>query len=331
MEKIENHQKIVVYAAFILVAFILGAWILFRLIGILFVWLIAFILMTALNPFVEWLEHHHVPRALGVLLVFVGVISVFSLVVVGLTPPLIRETTSLIASLSRTFDYSNFVQFDVNFLTSQIQTLSQSALNVIKFISSAASNIFAVVSLVVITVYMLMERHRLKRYLKYIFRNGNGEKQAEIMLSSIETQLGGWVRGELLLMAIIGVMSYLGLSLMRIPYALPLALLAALCELIPNIGPIISAIPAILFGYSIAPVLAIAVAVLFIFIHQSENHLIVPFVMKQSTGLDPLVTLFCLTVGATLGGIAGAVLAVPLFITGDVVVKSFYYSKKIHE
>ena len=133
-------------------------------------------------------------------------------------------------------------------------------------------------------------------------------------LNLIETKLGGWARGQLLLMLAIGVVTYIGLLVLGIPYALPLALLAGIFEMIPFIGPIIAAIPAIILGFSASPFLGFATLTFAILIQQLENYVFVPKIMEKSTGVSPIIILIGLAVGYRLAGITGTIISVPVII-----------------
>ena len=153
-------------------------------------------------------------------------------------------------------------------------------------------------------------------------------KRVGRVVKNIEQRLGSWVQGQLFLMLIIGVVSYIGLLLLKIDFALPLAILAGLLEIVPTIGPIISAIPAVIIGLSMTPVTALLVALLFFLIHQSENTLVVPFVMKKSVGLPPLLTIIALMIGGKLAGIAGVVLAVPVVLIIQEILHEYFNTEK---
>jgi len=128
----------------------------------------------------------------------------------------------------------------------------------------------------------------------------------------------------------IGLMSYVGLSLFGIEYALPLAILAGLLEIIPIVGPIISAIPAIIIALTISPspFLAIAVAILYFIIQQFENHIIVPMIMKQAVGIPPVITILAILIGGRLAGISGALLSIPIFICLHILFQEFFTSRE---
>ena len=170
--------------------------------------------------------------------------------------------------------------------------------------------------------YLVLERPNLHKYLLKLFDDKEAEAKAEKLVLDIEKQVGGWVRGELFLMLIIGVMTYLGLFLLGVPYALPLAVLAGLLELVPNLGPTMAAVPAIVIALTVSPVIALGTLILSIVIQQLENNLIVPKVMQSATGTEPLATIIVLLVGFTLGGIAGAVLSMPIYLTIQTVYKA---------
>ena len=135
------------------------------------------------------------------------------------------------------------------------------------------------------------------------------------IISKIELRLGAWVRGQLILAVTIGICTYFGLLLLKIPFALPLALLAGILEIVPIIGPIIAAIPAIIIAFTISPILAVATIALYVIIQQLESNLVVPYVMRKAVGLPPIATIIALMAGAKLAGIGGALLAIPIFVT----------------
>ena len=184
------------------------------------------------------------------------------------------------------------------------------------------SNILTVFTIAVFTFYFLLERNNLRKFLDIFVGDDLGDRLV-IVVKDIEERLGAWVRGQLLLALIIGLASYLGLFILGISYVLPLALIAGILEMVPIIGPIISAIPAIIVALTVSPGLALAVAALYIIIQQLENNLIVPTVMHKVLGMPPLAILLALMVGGRLGGVVGIILAVPVLLVIQTVVGEF--------
>jgi predicted PurR-regulated permease PerM len=184
-----------------------------------------------------------------------------------------------------------------------------------------------VLALFFMTYYLVLDRPKLHRYLLRLFEDQGAEAKAEALVVAIEKQVGGWVRGELLLMLVIGVMTYAGLMLLGVPYALPLAVIAGLLEAVPNLGPTIAAIPAIIIALTISPIIALGTLILSVVIQQLENNLIVPKIMQSATGTEPLITILVLLVGFALGGITGAILSMPIYLTIQTVIKALNPSK----
>ena len=157
----------------------------------------------------------------------------------------------------------------------------------------------------VITFYFLLERKSIDKYIP---------EKWQLVISNIEFNLGSWLRGELLLMTVVGVMTYLGLLLLGVDSALPLAVLAGTLEIIPSFGPMISAIPAILVALTINPIIAIGTGALYWGVQLIENNLLVPRVMANALGVSPAVVLLGLMIGFRLNGPVGAILAVPILV-----------------
>jgi len=311
MNKVEVSPKTVFYTILMLIGFYLF----YQIRTVILIVFIAFILATALNPLVNGLQKIKLPRVIAIAISFILVIGIISLVFAGIIPTLIEQTSVLANSLIQILNQNHLLEFDQNVISSQIQTISSSLINVLKIILGAASNVITIFSLLVMTFYILIERPNLEKYLRLLLHDGHKERKYLEIFVSVEKRLGGWVRGELLLMLIVGTLTYVGLSAIKIPFALPLALLAGLLELVPNLGPTIAAIPAALIGLTISIPITIGTIIVSIAVQQLENNIIVPLVMRSSVGLKPIVTLLCLMVGVTLGGVGGAILAVPTFIT----------------
>ena len=125
-------------------------------------------------------------------------------------------------------------------------------------------------------------------------------------------------------MLAIGLGTYIGLLLIGIPFAIPLAILAGIFEIIPFLGPIISAIPAILIGFGISPLIGLAVLAMAFLVHQLEGYVLVPKIMEKSTGVSPLVILIAITIGAKLAGIMGVIISVPFVITLKVFLEEYF-------
>lgn len=169
----------------------------------------------------------------------------------------------------------------------------------------------ALVTLLALVFFWLTERSRLQRYA-LAFLPADRRAGIRDAWNEVETRLGLWVRGQLILMATIGVATGIAYSLLGLPAALLLALIAALAEVIPILGPFIGAAPAVLVATTISPevvVLTIAITIVLQFI---EGNVLVPMVMRNSVGLSPFLVLTSLLVGGAVAGVLGAIVAVPI-------------------
>ncbi len=290
-------------------ALLAGLWVVGQILDILFLLFIAFLLMTALHPLVVFLERFRIPRVLGILLIYAVAFGFFGVSFVSSAPALINQSGRLIVELpsfiARVLPYWNI---DAAAISQQIQPIGES---LVKVTLGIFSNILAVITVLVFTFYFLLERRHAEEILTSIFGT-EVAKQVLAVLRSIERRLGAWVRGQLLLMTVVGVLSYVGLLILHIEFALPLAILAGLLELVPMIGPILSAVPAVLVALATSPLLALSVVALYIVVQQLENNLLVPFIMKKSVGFAPILTIVILMVGGRLAGLAGAILSIPI-------------------
>jgi predicted PurR-regulated permease PerM len=319
VQRIEITSKTIVNTIF----YLIGFWLLYQVRSIVVTIFVAFIFMTAISPIIKAAKKIKIPTLVVVLALFVGLIALFTTLIVSLMPAIMAETSGLIQNFPHYIDGFNqkwSLTIDQGIFTNQLGDIPT---NILNFAVGAFSNVILIMAVFFMTYYLSEERPRLHHYLKHFFRGDDQEERAERLVNDVETRVGGWVRGELFLMSIIGIMSFIGLTILHIPYALPLAILAGLLEAVPSIGPTISAVPAIILGLSISPLTGLGALAMSIIIQQSENNLIVPRVMQHVVGVRPIVTIVVLMTGFTLGGVMGAVLAMPIFLALTSIYREF--------
>lgn len=307
--KIEISHRTIIFTVF----FLLSLWFLYQIRSIIFLVFVSFILMSAFKPWADWLEKYHVPRIISVLIIYIFIVFVLTWGASTLLPPLVAQSIHLGENLPKYLNsVAPFLKIDYQVLTQQVTPLGE---NVLKVTIGVFSNIITLFTLIIISFYLLIERENLKSHLLNLMEEDKAKKWVALV-AKIEERLGAWVRGQLMLAVTIGIATYIGLSLIGIPYTLSLAILAGLLEIVPIIGPIISAIPAVLIALTASPVLALITVAVYFIIQQTESHLVVPLVMKTTVGLPPLVTIISLLIGAKIGGIGGALLVVPVVVAG---------------
>jgi len=322
-KKVEISHRTIVFTVF----FLIFLWFLWQIRQIIIGLFVALILMAAINPAIDKMEKMKIPRVLGIILAYILILVLVGVIIAGVIPPLVDQTSTLIARAPQFIEDLGIPSVDPRIIESQIQQLGSIPANLVKISVEILANLVAIAALLVITFYLLLERKNLNRYLHILF-GGDGERKAERFIDEMEKKIGSWVRAQLTSMVIIGMLSYFGLRLLGIDFALPLALLAGLFEIVPNIGPVISSIPAILAGLAISPLMALAVAALFFLIQQIESSFIYPQIVVREVGVNPLITILSLAVGFKLSGILGAILAVPFVLLIQVIASEIFASKR---
>ena len=182
----------------------------------------------------------------------------------------------------------------------------------------AAEAVVSLATLLTLVFFWLVEHARLQRYMLAYFP-AEQRAGARGAWNEIETRLGLWVRGQLILMGTMGLATGVAYSLLGVPGALLLGLIAALTEAIPIVGPLLGAIPAVLVAATVSPELALIVAGVYIVIQLIEGSVLVPLVMRNTIGISPLLVLLSLLVGSAAGGLLGAFLAVPVAASIEIV------------
>lgn len=319
--KVDISHKTIIF----ITVFILFLWLIYLIKDLLLVLFVAVILMSALTPLVKYLNRFKVPRSLGIAITYIIIIVIVAAMVAAILPPLIEQSSRLVVTLPPLLaQIFNIINIDQSVFQSQLTGLSRNAFSITLAIFD---NLLTIIFLLVITFYLLLEREGLEERISSLFVDR--EERVKNLIGQIEDKLGAWLRGQMLLSIIIGGITYLGLFVLDIPYALPLALIAGVMEVVPVIGPIISAVPAILVALTVSPLLGLGVAAMYFVIQQMENHLIVPQVMKRAVGLNPLVVILAIAVGGRLLGFGGALLAVPIAVVLQIVVTEVIESKKV--
>jgi predicted PurR-regulated permease PerM len=179
------------------------------------------------------------------------------------------------------------------------------------------------VSILLLTFYLLVEWQGILDLFVRLFPSEHRERIAAVS-GRVAVKISAWLGGQMLLGLIIGVTSAVGLALLGVPYFFVLATIAGIGEMIPMVGPLLSAIPAVAVALTVSPGLALAVAVFFMVQQAIENNVLVPKVMGQQVGLSAVAVIVALTIGTELLGIVGALLAVPTAAIVQVLVEELF-------
>ncbi len=306
---------------FFTLLFIIFGWLLIQIKEVVLAIFVALILTLALDPIVDKLSYRRMPRVLAVAFVFLTfILAVVFIGTVSFTP-LVTQTERLIQALPQLIDSLSGQSYGQKVFDSLFSQLTATTGNVVRVTLDVFANIFLIFTILVFTFYLLLDFDNLTHRFVNLLPHNYQEKTRRI-ISEIENKLGSWLRGQLTLMVIIGTADFIGLSLLRIEYALPLALIGGILEVVPMIGPIVSTALAMVVGFATSFVTGLGVLAYYTFVQQVENNFIVPKIMQRAVGFDPLVIILVLLIGSKLLGIIGALLAVPVALMLFIIIKN---------
>lgn len=301
--------------------------------GVLLLLFLSVLLASALEPIIGQMRGRlRIGRGPSIIMVYV----VFFVTVIALAfvvvPAAIAQAGRIIASLPPFLDEVRAwaATLRPTALATSITALVDSAESilapapppdsdeVLEVGSAVAEGVAVLGTLLTIVFFWLIEHARIQRYvLAYLPADRRaGSRDA---WNEIESRLGLWVRGQLILMGAIGLTMGAVYTLVGLPGALLLGLIAALTEAIPIVGPLLGAIPAVLVAATVSPELALLVAVIYMVLQILEGSVLVPLVMRNTVGISPLLVLLSLLIGAAIGGLAGAFLAVPIVASVEII------------
>jgi predicted PurR-regulated permease PerM len=327
--RLTDYWRLAVRIIVLVTAIVLGVWLVVTLRQVLIQVLLAIILAAGLTPLVDSLARRGLPRGLAVLLIYLALILLIVGLGVLIIPPIADEVERLALTAPHYGDlvierlrelreqYPFLPALDEQFaqqlrgLGSQLGVLASQALSVARLALGIFGGLFNAILVLILTLYLVVFGQTIRAYLLSFVAPGRRPRLVE-MTDRMGRRMGGWLLGQLALSMTIGVVSYVGLSLLGVRYALFLAVVAAIGEAVPNIGPILSTIPAVLVALTHSPLLALATLGLYIGIQQLENHLLVPKIMERAVELHPFATIIALLVGLELLGVIGAILSVPV-------------------
>ncbi len=313
------------------VLFLLSLYFIYQIMPILVLLFMAFIIMLALKPAVNKIQKKIKNRLVSIIIAYILVITAMISLFTFIVPPLIKQLYQLILSIDFPLlqEQLNKFEFTLIELSNLISTYSGSFNALLSLITSTFSGIFVGFTLFIMSFYLTLEHDKLYLKAGWFSKEPKHVKVVKEFLTSIEKQLGGWVRGQLILMTSIGSLTYLGMLIFGMPYALPLGLLAGLLEILPNLGPTIAAIPAVAIAYFYAtPTATVLVLIFYILIQQFENNIIVPHVMQKNADVNPLIAIVAILSGFKLGGVIGALLAIPTYIVIRTIFSFWWKYKK---
>ncbi len=311
-------------------------WALLRLWPVVLVTITAFIVMAALLPYVEWLVRHGFNRVVAVLMVILLVLVVLGGMIAIVAPAVIDEFRDVRSNLP---DYAADVEklgTDLGFNTERWDLPERaedidwgniiSGSQAVDFGQRVALGVFTGFTVLVLAAYLLVDTYRMRRFL-FRFIPEERKPDAEHFLQALARVVGGYVRGQLITSAIIGVFTMVVLLLVGVPNAVAFGVLAAFADIIPLVGAFIAVIPPVVAAFQESPTQAMIVLGALLAYQQFEDRYLVPKVYGQTLNLPAIMVLLAVLAGAQLMGIPGVLLALPAAAAGRVVL-DYYLDRR---
>ncbi|MFC4768208.1 AI-2E family transporter [Effusibacillus consociatus] len=302
-----------------------GIWVVFR--AVLTPFLIAVVISYMLNPIVTKLVDRGVPRGVSVILIYFVFFTVLAVVLVNTIPVFITQLKEFAETLpsiieqvetwsknlddgARKMPEAVHKAIDTNLVAFE-EAVTRYITNFLGSLGSTLEQVLTALVIPFLVFYMLKDLKVMERTVVTIFPTRH-RKELIDLVKSIDEALGNYIRGQLLVMLLIGILVYAGYLIVGMPYSLMLALFVAVTNIIPYIGPFIGAAPAIILAFTISPIMALKVTIVNLIVQQLEGNFIAPQIVSKSLNLHPLLIIFALLLGGEVGGIMGLILAVPV-------------------
>lgn len=313
-----------VWRVFLVAFLILLSYLLFDLVLII---LTSVVIASAVEPATRWFIDYKFPRVLAVLAIYLSTFFVVLSFLYIFIPPLFLEMSDLSTTVPKQIDSGDFIGLNLQpvlslggieqklVLSDVLKQVEQGVGQLTGGIFTTASTVFggafSFILILVLSFYLSVQEKGIENFLRIVIPY-KYEPYILNLWSRTQHKIGQWMKGQMVLALIVGVLVFLGLTILQVKYAFVLAVVAALFELIPVFGPILSAVPAVLLGFTDSVSLGVMVIGFYLIVHQFENHLIYPLVVKKIVGVSPIVVILALVVGAKLAGFLGIILAVPM-------------------
>ena len=316
---------------------ILLVWFLYSIREIVVLFFIVLVVVAAMGPLVDRMAKH-IPRFLAMILLTIAFFGLLTGIGFLIIPPVIDQISQLAINLP--YFVNKFGPFYENFRSS-VTNYQEGLFNISSQLSRLTSGLYSttvgflsglvgILTILVLSFYMLLEQDSLKNFLHQTIPLEHKDKIFDIF-RKIGTKMGSWLRGQVVLMLIVGILDGIALAVLGIPYALTLAVWGALTEVVPYIGPWLGLLPAFLIALSISPLKALLILIAYLIIQQLEAQFLVPKIMGKAVGLSPVIIILAVLAGAKLMGVLGVVIAVPVAAAISVLLQEWPNLKRLKE
>jgi predicted PurR-regulated permease PerM len=320
---------------------LLAMWLLYRLQTIVVWSIVALFLAVALGPAVDWLTRHRVPRALAILIMYVVLLIVFAAVGALVVPPLVQQATQLVHALQQpgglpaeAHRVAGPLGLDglVNTLRPQLDAIPGQLAGLINLLPTVTagtlSTLTAVLSVTVLGFFFLHDGAGVVEAALHLLPDAHRPLVRRLVDGSARA-ISSYIRGNLAISGIAGVSVLAGMIVLGIPYALPLAVLVAVIDLIPMVGVTLGAVPVVLAALAISPVKALILLAYIIVYQQIESNVLNPLIYGRNDQLPALTVFLAFLAGSLLWGMLGALVAIPAANIIRIIVREVLASRAV--
>jgi predicted PurR-regulated permease PerM len=325
-----DYKPLILWTIVMTAIVVILLWAAYLVRGVLLMLYVSGLLAVGFSPIVRLIERQQVlpigsrrfPRWLAILILYLAILGTLAFVGSLIVPPLVDQAKGLWSAKDEMFEKAQQFLISKGLLSEHL-TFGQAVARapgaggseaigrtVLSAIVGLAGGIVGLLTILIVTFYLLVEAGTLNRFLLQLFPRRD-RPRVDAAARAITTKVSAWLGGQLLLAGIIGSTSAVGLWLLGIPFFYVLALISGIGEMIPIIGPVLAAIPAIAVAATVSMKKVLLVILFFVVQQQIENHVLVPKVMERQVGVSAVTVIVALLIGGNLLGIPGAILAVP--------------------
>jgi predicted PurR-regulated permease PerM len=293
---------------------------------------LAIIISSGLEGVVNAFERIGLPRSITVILIFLAFIVITIFLLYSVIPLLIVELNTIFSGAGNNISggWGFILSLKSASISDTISKISSQFLNggsPLSFFSNALGSFGLAVAVIISSFYLSLSKDGVERFIKVVIPP-DYEPTALKIYSQSRKLIGSWFRNQVLLSVIMGVMVWVGLSILHVPYAFLVACIAAVCELVPFVGPIISGAFGVVSALTVSSALALYTLIFFLIAQQLEANVFVPILSRRAVGLHPVIVIVALLIGAEIGGFLGVVIAVPAAAVFQEVIQEWSTKKR---
>jgi predicted PurR-regulated permease PerM len=320
----------VILATLFVVCVFLSFWLLFRFRAVIFLVFIAVVIGTTMRPAVEWFYRRGLSRAAGIIIIYALIAAILIGILALVVPLVVNQATQLSQNLPEyqtalrkaLIDSNNLLLRNIgvripaqfHFLRNRNPTSKEVFDQVgqtIYYAKQAVKGLLSILAVFLLAYYWTQESNFVIRDLLRLIPRPR-RKSIRDFIRLVEVKISGYIRGQAILSSAVGLAAFIAYALIGLPYTLVLAIIAGILEMVPTVGPALGAIPALLVALTIDPERALWVIVATVMIQTLESIFLVPRIMNDSMGVNPIITLLSLITFSSVFGFLGALLAMPL-------------------